>query len=109
MPNGYSNDLRTRVLAYKDDNHTQHETCAVFGISRATLNAWLKLRRETGSAHLRPRPKTRRSRKIDAVKLEAYLAEHPDAYLREIAAEFGVGASAIMYACRRWGLTRKKS
>lgn len=61
---------------------------------RATLNAWQKLRRETGSAHLRPRPQTRRSRKIDALKLEAYLAEHPDPYLREIAAGFGVSAAA---------------
>ena len=73
MTNGYSNDLRARVLAYKDDNHTQQETCNVFGISRSTLNAWLKLRRETGTAHLRPRPATRRNRKISEAKLRAYL------------------------------------
>jgi putative transposase len=108
MPNGYSNDLRERVLAYKDNNHTQVETCEVFGISRSTLNAWLKLRRETGSAHLRPRPTRRRNRKIDEGKLKAYIAQHPDAYLREIAAVFGVSASAIMYACQRLGITRKK-
>lgn len=108
MPNGYSNDLRARVLAYKDDNHTQAETCVVFGISRATLNAWLKLRRETGSAELRPRPKTRRSRKIDDERLKAYLDEHPDAYLHEIAAVFAVSPAAILYACRRAGITRKK-
>jgi transposase len=96
------------VLAYKDDNHTQAETCAVFGISRATLNAWLKLRRETGSAQLRPRPKTRRSRKIDDDQLRRYLEQHPDAYLHEIAEVFAVSASAIVYACRRAGITRKK-
>ena len=108
MPNGYSNDLRERVLAYKDNNHTQRETCEVFKISRATLNGWLKLRRETGSAHLRPRPKTRRNRKIDEQALRAYLTANPDAYLHEIGAVFGVSASAIMYACRRYDLTRKK-
>lgn len=107
MPKRYSNDLRDRVLAYKDDNHTQEETCTVFGISRTTLNTWLKLRRETGSAHAQPYPKTRR-RQIDEHKLKAYIEAHPDAYLREIAVEFGVSATAIMYACRRAKITRKK-
>lgn len=108
MPNGYSNDLRERVLAYKDANHTQAETCAVFGISRATLNAWLRLRRETGSAELRARPKTRRSRKIDDDQLKAYIDQHPDAYLHDIAEVFDVTPAAILYACRRAGITRKK-
>ena len=108
MSNGYSNDLRDRVLAYKDAKHTQAETCEVFGISRATLNAWLKLRRETGSAHLRPRPKQHRSRKIDEQALKTYIQAHPDAYLHEIGTEFGVSGPAIGYACRRFGITRKK-
>lgn len=108
MTNGYSNDLRERVLAYKDAGHTQKETCEVFGISRSALNDWLKLRRETGSAHLRARPKTRRNRKIDEQALREYVAAHPDAYLHEIGAVFGVTGTAILYACRRYGITRKK-
>ena len=107
MPKRYSNDLRDRALAYKDDNHTQQETCAVFGLSRSTLNTWLKLRRETGSAHTQPYAKTRR-RQIDKHKLNAYIEAHPDTYLRDIAVEFGVSATAIMYACRRYKITRKK-
>jgi len=109
MTNGYSNDLRYKVLAYKDANHRQRETCDVFEISRSALTDWLKLRRETGSAHLRPRPKSRRSKKLDSQKLSEYIASHPDAYLYEIAAEFRVVPSAIYYACRRLGITRKKS
>lgn len=109
MPNGYSNDLRQRVLAFYDDNHTQKETCAVFGISRSALTDWLKLRRDTGSADLRPRPKRRKSKKIDGNKLRAYIADHPDAYLHEIASKFKVVPSAIHYACDRHGITRKKS
>ena len=108
MPNGYSNDLRERVLSYYDDNHNQKETCARFEISRATLNRWLKLRRETGSFELKPRPKTRRSRKLDLDALKAYIAVHPDAYLREIAEVFEVSLSAIWYACERLKITRKK-
>lgn len=109
MSNGYSNDLRERVLMYYDDKHSQNETCSVFNVSRSTLNSWLKLRRETGSAHLRPRPKTRNSRKIDEQKLKAYIESHPDAYQHEIAHEFGVSQSAIWYACDRYGITRKKT
>jgi len=107
MPKRYSNDLRDRALTYKDDNHTQQETCAVFGISRTTLNTWLKLRRETGSAHAQPYPQTRR-RQIDERELKAHIDAHPDDYLREIAVAFGVSPTAIMYACRRYKLTRKK-
>ena len=108
MPNGYSNDLRKRVLSYYDDTNNQKETCSRFEISRASLNRWLKLRRETGSAELKPRPKTRRSRKLDTDALKAYIEAHPDAYLREIAQVFGVSLSAIWYACERHKITRKK-
>ena len=108
MSNGYSNDLRNKVLAYKDANHTQQETCDVFGISRSTLNAWLKLRRETGSADLKPRPKRRKSRKLPEQALRDYVAAHPDAYLHEIGAHFGASARAVGYACERYGITRKK-
>ena len=108
MPNGYSNDLRDKVLAYKDNHHTQRETCEVFGISRSTLNSWLKLRRETGTAHLKPRPQKRRNRKVGEQALQTYIADHPDAYLHEIGSHFGVSARAIGYACERYGITRKK-
>ncbi len=108
MPNGYSNDLRERVLAYYDDNHTQKETCSMFEISRSALTDWLKLRRETGSAHLRPRPKRRRSKKLDSEKLREYIACHPDAYLYEIAAELEGLPAADNYSCRRKRRNRKK-
>jgi len=109
MPNGYSNDLRDRVLAYYEENHTQVETCEVFGMGRSTLNSWVKLKRETGSAHLKPRPTTRKTRKITPQALTTYLAKHPDAYLREIGEAFGVSDVAILYACRRYGITRTKN
>lgn len=108
MPNGYSNDLRERVLSYYDDGHSQKETSELFGIGRTTLTSWLRLRRDTGSAHLRPRPKKRKSAKIDEQRLREYIEAHPDAYLREIAELFEVSDVAILYACRRFGITRKK-
>jgi len=108
MGKRYSNDLRERVLAYKDDNHTQQETCEVFGISRSTLNEWLKRRRETGSALIEAGPKQRRRRKLDETQLKTYIEANPDAYLREIAEVFEVSDTAIRKACARYGITRKK-
>lgn len=108
MSYGYSNDLRQRVIAYYDEGHTQENTCGVFQISRATLNNWIHLRRESGSIELPVRPK-QRQRKIKRSELEAYLQARPDAYLEEIGAELGVSGTAIYYACQRWGLVRKKN
>lgn len=96
MPNGYSNDLRERVVSYYDDHHTQKETCAQFSISYATLTCWLKLRWDTGSIDLKPCPSNRK-RKLDGKKLKAYIAEHPDAYLREIAEVFDVSVSSVWF------------
>lgn len=109
MLNGYSKDLRNRVSASSDDNHTQTQTCEVFKISRSTLNWWLKLRCEIGSADLRHRPKTCDSRKIDEQKLKKYIESHPDVRLHEIATEFKVSQSAIWHACDRYRITQKNS
>ena len=108
MPKRYSNDLRERVLSYYDANHKQEETSERFEISRATLNLWLKLRRDTGSAYYEPSTKVSRKRKLDAEALKVYIEAHPDAYLREIAEVFDVSISAVWYACERHKITRKK-
>lgn len=108
MTYGYSNDLRERVIGYYDEKHTQAQTCEVFQISRATLNNWLRQRRETGTITL-PLRKLERTGKIKRVELEAYLQAHPDAYLEEIGAALGVSGTAVYYACQRWGIVRKKA
>ena len=107
MSNGYSNDFRKRAMAYYEEGHTQVETCEIFGMSRATLCNWIKQKKETGSVALKPRPKQRR-RKIDETALRTYIEAHPDAYYKEISEAFGVSDMAIIYACRRYGITRKK-
>ena len=47
-------------------------------------------------------------RKVDPEKLKAYIAEHPDAYLREIAEVFNCCKTTITNALRRLKITRKK-
>ena len=109
MPHGYSDDLRRQALRYLDRGHSQSETCDVFGMSRATLNDWLRRRREKGDFRRRAGGKPQPMYRIDADKLCAYTDAHPDAYLHEIANEFGVSAAGIFYACKRLGITRKKN
>ena len=44
--------------------------------------------------------------KRDALKQA--IAAHPDARLKELAEDFQVHPSTIFYACKKWGITRKK-
>ena len=47
--------------------------------------------------------------KNSSTKLLAYVKEHPDAYLREIAAHFSVAITTIWNALHRLGVTYKKT
>jgi transposase len=75
-------------------------------VSISTIQDWTKLRQETGGYE--KRPLNRSFKKIDPVRLESYVAKHPDAYLTEIAEEFGCGESAVRKALKKLGITRKK-
>jgi transposase len=103
----YDIELRRRAIAYWDDGHTKKETAAVFQVSHFTLQMWKSQLKETGTLE----PKKRKSswRKIDPVKLEEFLKQHPDAYLKEIAKEFGCTDVAVLKALRRLKISRKKN
>ena len=47
--------------------------------------------------------------RINHEELLAYVKEHPDAYLREIAAHFSVGLTTIWNALHRLGVKYKKT
>jgi len=101
----YGVDFRKRVLEYTK-THTLHETAKVFGIARCTISDWKKLKKETGS--LNPPPLNRKPRKLDHKKLVEYVTARPDAYLREIAAEFKVHIETVRKALLKLGFTQKK-
>lgn len=109
MSYGYSKDLREKALAYYDRGHSRAEVCDVFGVHRHTFASWMRLRAKGGDVTPRLSQKAKRPHKIDPDKLRAYLAAHPDAYLIEIGRVFKVSDVAILKACRRLGLTRKKN
>jgi len=102
----YSRDLRENVIAYLANGHTQESAKAVFNVGLTTIKRWKKQYEETGD--LSKKAPKRSFKKIDPEKLTAYVAENPDAYLREIAEAFGCTDMAVYYAMRKLEITRKK-
>lgn len=47
-------------------------------------------------------------RKVDRDRLKNYLTDNPDAYLTEIASDFGCHPTTIHYALKAMGYIRKK-
>ncbi len=102
----YSKDLRERVVKYRLTGHTIKETCKVFCVGNYAVSKWVKQYKETGD--LSNKPLNRGFKKIDPEKLKAYIAEHPDAYQKEIAEVFKCSSVAVGKAMKRLGITRKK-
>jgi len=103
----YDKRYRERVLSYLWEGHTQEKAHQVFKVSTHTIREWRRLYMETGS--LKKRELKRSFKKIDPEKLVAYITEHPDAYLKEIAAFFQCDESAIRKALKKLKITRKKN
>ena len=102
----YPTKYRERTIEYRKSGHTLEETHRTFRVSIATIRKWEKQLEEEGS--LEKKPLHRSYKKINPEKLIAYVAEHPDAYQKEIAEEFGCSATAICLAMKRLKITRKK-
>lgn len=103
---GYSTDLRGTVLNFIDAGHSIKEACKLFTVSRSSIQRWrLKL---SGGGHLGSKSRIKSPYKVDSAALCAYISEHPDAYLNEIATHFNVTDSGISKALSRLKITRKK-
>ena len=99
-------DFRKKVLAYCDRTGSITEASQVFQISRNTIYGSLKLKEKTGD--LNHQVKGTKPRKLDRDRLKNYLTDNPDAYLTEIASEFGCHPTTIHYALKAMDYTRKK-
>lgn len=99
----YPVSFRRKVLAHIEEGMGKREAARLFKISPNTLYLWLN------STDLRPRNDAPRRRKIDKEALRAHVEAHPDLYLRERAAHFGVTATAIRKAMHKLGYRKKKS
>lgn len=112
----YSVDLRERVVRAATGGMAQSVVARTFGVGRATVQRWVRRRRETGGVAPSARPgaapwvgphDAAALRDQVAAMPDATLAEHCDAW----AAARGVrlGVSAMHRTLRRLGITRKKS
>ena len=103
----YDIKYRQRAMEYWQDGHSKKATMSAFKVSSTTLQRWKMQLKESGGLSSKKRVET--WRKIDPEKLKEYNNEHPDAYLEEIAKEFGCTEAAVRKAFKRLGITRKKN
>jgi len=102
----YSVDLRSRVIDFIREGHTQEETSLIFKVGTSTIKRWLALLSETGS--LQKRPLNRSASIFESEKLQSYIEENPDAFLKDIAEHFGGSVTGAFYALEREKITLKK-
>lgn len=101
----YSVDLRSKVVSYVRGGGSKVEAAKIFGISRPVIYSWLRAGDDLSSKQ----KGLRRFRKIDHALLEQDVAQHPDSFLKERAARFGVHKSSMGYALKLLGVSRKKN
>ena len=111
----YSVDLRERVVAAAEAGAPRKSVAATFGVGLATVERWLRLKRESGGLAPRPIP-GRPSRKGKALDrgLPTLLEGRPDATLPEHCAAWEglhgerVSESTMSRAIARLGWPLKK-
>ena len=102
----YPTKYRERTIEYRKEGNTLEETRQTFKVSIPTIRKWEKQQNEEG--HLEKKPLARTHKKLDPKKSSAYIAEHPDSYLSEIAEVFSCTGTAVYKALKRLNITRKK-
>jgi transposase len=101
----YSMDYRSAAVSYKEEGHTFKQLREAFKIPPETYYEW-KGRLENGYYETITRQE--RSGKIDKEQLKQAVAEHPDAYLRELAEPFGCTPQAVHLMLQNMNITLKK-
>ena len=104
----YDKKYRTRVVEYILEGHTQEETSKVFKVGTTSIKRWIALYEAKGSTGGGYTISNRSPKKIEPEKLKAYMNEHPDAFLKEIANAFSCCIEAARKALLRNHYTVKK-
>ena len=101
----YSSDLRKRVLDFIETGGSKTEASRRFGVSRPTIDKWLKA--TDPLAYEKPGPRT--PTRLDPDALKAHVNAFPDQTLAERADYFQVSTFCIWYGLKRIGCPRKKT
>ena len=112
----YSKDLRTRVLAAVDGSMSKWEVHQTFGVSRSTVDDWLKLRTETGGVKAKTECYRGRAPMLpDSAELRTFLEAHQGSTLAQLAHAWQeqsgreVSVKTFHKTLQRIGYTRKES
>jgi transposase len=101
----YSIDYKMRALAYKDAGHSFRELYEAFNIPSTTYYVWME---KLAQGVLGVKVKQTRRRKINPEELKRVIEERPDAYLREIAEQFGCAIASVHARLKKLKITYKK-
>lgn len=81
----YSKDLRQKAVSAVEEGHTQESVARMLNIGVASLERWLKRKRETGKIEaISPSGRTRKIDKDGEVLLKEYLQTNPEAELSDM-------------------------
>lgn len=103
----YSIDLRESVVKFVEAGGSKVEASKVFGITRATVYHWLRKKHATGKLEDLP-PKRKGWRKLEPTALLAYVEQHPDLRLADVAKAFNASIPSVCAMFKRLKITRKK-
>jgi len=101
----YDVKFRKRTKEYHREGNNIRKTAKIFGISKTTLEKWLKQQRETGE--LKRKYRTYKTA-INEEELLQYLQSNPGAYQSEIGEHFGCHQSVVCRTMKRLNITRKR-
>jgi len=112
MAKAYSYDLRQKVLnAIHMDGMKKSEAAQVFGLSRNTINLWLKRQDETGDYQAKTtRPHRTNSKITDWNTFAQFAKQHGGKTQKQMAQLWSepISARTISRALQKLGLSRKK-
>ena len=106
MPKSYSLDFRKVVVQHVLEGNNFSQTAKKFKVSHEIVRRWYYMNLK-GSLEDK-KPKNRRPKKLDPVKLKKYVDENPDKTVKQIAEHFGVWYQAVYYRLNQMGYTYKK-
>jgi transposase len=114
MPKFYSEDFRLRALQRVDGGMSKMAAHRAFGISRSTLDDWLRLRKEQGHVRDKAPARERRGALSDLEVFGEFAARHRHCTLEQMAVSWHkeqghlLSRNSFSLALKALGWTRKK-
>ena len=111
MPAPYSEDLRQKAIAAVERGERKTDVSHMFGVSRNTLDLWLKRKAQTGNCEtIKGYQRGNRHKITDWERFEEFVRQHGDKTQGAMAKLWGdnVTQQNISDGLRKLGVSRKK-